>query len=225
MTEITEPAELQGKKLVDPSGGEIGEVQEIYLDHETHRPEFAVVNTGLFGRKSTFVPLTGAALDGPRVWVDVDKGQVADAPTVDPEAELSPQQEAAIFSHYGISQSGPATSDAGEQGSPSADETADAGDGASGEAAGRPEGAPQTPSPESTPPSAPTDRGPTAETASPSAGTAPEAPGEGGTEAGLPRLRRYVVTEEVDVKVPVQREEIRVEPPEARRGEGGEQPK
>lgn len=195
MTEISDPAELQGKKLIEPSGGEIGEVQEVYLDHETDRPQFALVNTGLFGRKSTFVPLTGASLDGPRVWVDVDKDQVADAPQLDPEAELSAQQEAAIYRHYGISQSGPPASDAGADAAPGG----------------------ETRSPESTAASDPT--GTTAETAPPSAGATPRAPGESGTEAGLPRLRRYVVTEEVDVKVPVQREEVRVEPPEARSGE------
>ena len=196
MTEISDPAELQGKKLVDPSGGEIGDVQEVYLDRETDRPQFVLVKTGLFGRSSTVVPLTGASLEGPRIWADVDKDQVSDAPQVDPEAELSPEQEAAIYRHYGISQSGPPASDAG---------------------APAPAGS-ETRSPEPTAASAPTEQGTTAEAATPSAGATPGAPGESGTDAGLPRLRRYVVTEEVDVKVPVQREEVRVEPPEARSG-------
>ena len=200
MTDVSDPAELHGKKLIDPSGAEIGEVREVYLDHETDRPQFALVNTGLFGRKSTFVPLTGASLDGPRVWVDVNKDQVADAPKLDPEAELSAQQEAEIYRHYGVSPTEPSTHDAGADAPPGA----------------------ETRSPEETAASAPPEQG-KAETA-PSGGASAGTPAEGGAEAGLPRLRRYVVTEEVDVKVPVQREEIRVEPPEARSGEGGDEP-
>lgn len=210
MTNVGDPAELQGKKLIDPSGAEIGEVQEIYLGHESDRPEFALVSTGLFGRKSTMVPLSGASLDGPRIWVDVEKDQVADAPQTDPEAELSAEQEAAIYSHYGISRSG---------GEPPAGEAG----GAESEAADRPEARPESETRSGEPTtSAPPDQGTTADPASPSAEATPGTQGEGGTEAGLPRLRRYVVTEEVDVRVPVQREEIRVEPPEARTEEAGD---
>lgn len=224
MTEISNPAELHGKKLVDPSGGEIGQVQEIYLDHETDRPEFALVNTGLFGRKSTFVPLTGASLDGPRVWVDVDKDRVADAPKVDPEDELSAEQEAAIYHHYGISQPAPpatTTTEGGAQEPSGGDATTS---GLGGVGTGPVGQDAHAASAEPTRASATTEQGATGEAASPPSGTTPQAPGEAGAEAGLPRLRRYVVTEEIDVKVPVQREEIRVEPPEARSGEDRERP-
>lgn len=229
MTDISNPDELRGKKLIDPSGGDIGEVQEVYLDHQTDRPEFALVNTGLLGRKSTFVPLTGASLDGPRIWVDVDKEQVSDAPKIDPEAELSVQQEEEIYRHYGISQSSSDATDGGER--------ADAGAGATGAAddpsrettdppGARPVSEMETPEP-TTPGTARQERGEVAAGggASPSSGgTTPPVQGDSGGAQGLPRLRRYVVTEEVDVKVPVQREEVRVEPPEAPTGESQDLP-
>lgn len=227
MADIGNPDELRGKKLIDPSGGDIGEVQEVYLDHQTDRPEFALVNTGLLGRNSTFVPLAGASLDGPRIWVEVDKGQVSDAPKFDPEAELSLQQEEEIYRHYGISHSGSSDTDGGERADAGAEATGAAED-PSRETTDHPGARPvsETKSPEpTTPGTAPHEPGKTAEAASSSsAGTTAPVPDDSRSEQGLPRLRRYVVTEEVDVKVPVQHEEVRVEPSEPQTGEGQDLP-
>ena len=46
--------------MVDRDRNKIGEVVDIYLDNETGRPEWAVVRTGLFGLRSSFVPLAEA---------------------------------------------------------------------------------------------------------------------------------------------------------------------
>lgn len=222
MADITNPADLRGKKLVDPAGGDIGEVQEVYLDHETDRPEFALVKTGLLGRKSTFVPLTGASLDGPRVWVEVEKGQVGEAPTMDPDAELSVEQEKEIYRHYGISGPAPSTTDVGGRADPETDLASgedDAGreatDSSSGDSSSEMRSADE-------PGTATREQEATEVSASePStAETAPPVQAQSGSERGLPRLRRYTVTEEVEVKVPVQREEVRVEPPDPQAGEG-----
>src|SRR5215212_9054915 len=50
----------QGRTLVDRDGGRIGTIDAIYLDDRTGQPEWALVNTGLFGIKSSFVPLAQA---------------------------------------------------------------------------------------------------------------------------------------------------------------------
>ena len=42
--------------MVDRDGDKIGNIDAIYLDDETGEPEWALVNTGLFGTKSSFVP-------------------------------------------------------------------------------------------------------------------------------------------------------------------------
>ena len=191
MTDLNDPGELRGKKLVDPSGADIGEAKEIYLEQGSDRPAFALVKSGLLGSKSTFVPLTGASLDGPRIWVGVDKSQVRDAPKVDPDEEVSGEQEREIYSHYGIDRSGASGGGAAtESGTGEAEARPTEAHG--GEAEARPT--------EAHPPSPP-------------AGSGRPTGGPGGTEEGLPRLRRYVVTEEVEITVPVQREEVRVEPP------------
>src|SRR3954453_16469219 len=53
----------RGQDLYDQSGEKIGKIEEIYLDADTGAPEWALVNTGLFGTKSTFVPLRDATDD------------------------------------------------------------------------------------------------------------------------------------------------------------------
>ena len=53
-------AQLRGAYLVGSDGERIGKIDEIYLDDRTGEPEWALVNTGLFGMRSSFVPLRDA---------------------------------------------------------------------------------------------------------------------------------------------------------------------
>jgi sporulation protein YlmC with PRC-barrel domain len=92
----------RGRDLYDREGQKIGRIEEIYLDQETDRPEWALVNTGLFGTKSTFVPITDASSEEDGVRVPFDKDDVKDAPGIDAESELSQQQEAELYRHYGM---------------------------------------------------------------------------------------------------------------------------
>ena len=49
-----------------------------------------------------FVPLAGAAPVGEDVKVRYSKEQVKDAPGVNPEGELSRDEEEALYRHYGM---------------------------------------------------------------------------------------------------------------------------
>ncbi len=92
----------RGRDLYDREGQKIGRIEEIYLDQETDRPEWALVNTGLFGTKSTFVPIIDASSEEDGVRVPFDKDHVKDAPGIDAGGELSQQQEAELYRHYGM---------------------------------------------------------------------------------------------------------------------------
>src|SRR3954452_5585988 len=92
----------RGQDLYDQSGEKIGKIEEIYLDADTGAPEWALVNTGLFGTKSTFVPLRDASEDAGNVRVPYEKAQVKDAPKIDPDGELSQEQEGELYRHYGL---------------------------------------------------------------------------------------------------------------------------
>ena len=79
----------QGRTLVDRDGSRIGSIDAIYLDDQTGHPEWALVNTGLFGTKASFVPLAQATQTGEDVVVPYDKQLVKDAPQVDVDQHLS----------------------------------------------------------------------------------------------------------------------------------------
>jgi uncharacterized protein (TIGR02271 family) len=176
MSGSTDVLEWRGRTVVDRDGEKIGKLDEIYVDRETNEPEWALVNTGLFGTKSSFVPLKGAAAAGADdVRVAYAKDQVKDAPSIDPDGELSQQEEKGLYRHYAIETS--------EQRSGS--------------------GLPEATSPG-------TGGGPGRDDAM----TRSEEELRVGTaerERGRVRLRKHVVTEDVQATVPVRREEVRVQ--------------
>jgi uncharacterized protein (TIGR02271 family) len=92
----------EGRTLLDRDGGRIGTVEAIYLDDHTGQPEWAVVNTGLFGTKSSFVPLAQAFQSDLDVLVPYDKQLVKDAPRIDPDQHLSEAEEQQLWRHYGL---------------------------------------------------------------------------------------------------------------------------
>ena len=91
-----------GRVMVDRDSNKIGEVVDIYLDNETDRPEWAVVRTGLFGLRSTFVPLADAREVGDELQVPHQRLQVKQAPNIDPDGHLSEIEEAELYRHYGL---------------------------------------------------------------------------------------------------------------------------
>jgi uncharacterized protein (TIGR02271 family) len=183
MPNTQEATAWRGRTMVDGSGDKLGKIDEIYVDAQTDRPEWALVTTGLFGSRSTFVPLAEASeADGDNVRVPYEKSQVKDAPNIEPDHELSQDEEANLYRHYGL--------DYGENRSDT----------------GLPEGQANTGREEVGHDTS----GPTTDDAM----TRSEeeiAVGTRQTEVGRARLKKYIVTEQVQTTVPVQREEVRIE--------------
>ena len=92
----------RGRVMVDRDSNKIGEVVDIYLDNETDRPDWAVVRTGLFGMRSTFVPLAEAREVGDELQVPHQRLQVKQAPNIEPDGQLSAAEEAELYRHYGL---------------------------------------------------------------------------------------------------------------------------
>jgi uncharacterized protein (TIGR02271 family) len=174
---------LRGQALTGRDGEKLGTIEEIYLDTETDQPEWALVTTGLFGTKQSFVPISGANHTGDGVTVPFDKATVKDAPTVDPDGRLSESEEQQLYRHYGLDYGGTAGSGT----------TSDRDDAVRDrDAVGRDTSGPTT------------DDAMTRSEEELRVGTADR-------EAGRVRLRKYVVEDEVTRTVPVRREEVRVE--------------
>ncbi len=191
-----------GTTAVDADGDKIGKINEVYLDDETGRPEWATVNTGLFGTKETFLPLAQADLSGDQVRFPYDKSKVKSAPKVDADGHLSPQEEQELYRYYGLG-SAQGTTDttttagtagmAGTAGTGRADRD---GDGVYDDVEGRAVGRDTS--------GVTTDEAMTRSEERLNVGSRSE-------EVGRARLRKYVVTENVTETVPVTREEVRVE--------------
>src|SRR5918992_494280 len=101
-----------GQDVYDASGEKIGSASEVYLDDETGQPEWVTVRTGLFGTKESFVPLRDADLTDEGLRVPVSKSQVKDAPRVDTDGHLSPQEEQELSRYYGLGSGRGAMTDA-----------------------------------------------------------------------------------------------------------------
>jgi uncharacterized protein (TIGR02271 family) len=102
MVDIDTVRSWQGRTMVDRDGDRVGSIDSIYVDDQTGEPEWALVNTGLFGTKSTFVPLAQANPSGDQVQVPYDKQLVKDAPKMDPDQHLSEAEEQQLWRHYGL---------------------------------------------------------------------------------------------------------------------------
>jgi uncharacterized protein (TIGR02271 family) len=102
MPEIDTVRTWQGRTMVDRDGSRIGTIDAIYLDDRTGEPEWALVNTGLFGTKSSFVPLAQATSTDQDIRVPYDKQLVKDAPRIDPDRHLSEAEERQLWRHYGL---------------------------------------------------------------------------------------------------------------------------
>ena len=93
--------EMRGAPVYDSAGEKIGEVEEIFYDTETNRPEWIGIGTGLFGTKRVLVPVSGSSFEGDAVTVQYRKDQVKDAPDIDDD-EISGSREQELYSFYGL---------------------------------------------------------------------------------------------------------------------------
>ena len=220
-----------GGNVVSTSGGKIGSIGQIYLDDATGQPSWITVKTGLFGTSESFVPLENATVQGDDVAVGYDKDKIKDAPRVDPDGSLSPEEEDRLYEYYGLGSgsAGYADSTSGtdsgiasgyvENGS-DADYTDNVGTAGAGAGAGTGTGFTSDRDDRTDYTSDRTDRsaetvgrdtsGPTTDDAM----TLSEERVNVGTatrETGRARLRKYVVTENVTQTIPVSHEEVRIE--------------
>jgi uncharacterized protein (TIGR02271 family) len=117
----TDVMSWRGQTLVDHNGDKIGKIEEIYLDAETDVPEWALVTTGMFGTKQSFVPIQDATPADEGVRVAFDKQTVKDAPKVDPDGHLSDREEADLYRYYGREYSQPAGDDGHDTSGPNTD--------------------------------------------------------------------------------------------------------
>ena len=182
-----------GSTAYDAEGGKLGAVEHFFVDDRTGTPSWVAVTTGLFGTRTSLVPVQSASLTEGRLVLPVTRDAVRSAPEVGDGGHLGPDDEARLRRHYGLEVAG--------TGEPAwtADSTgltpvgaAAADDEPTGQHAAVPEAARTT------------DGGMVRSEEQLRVGTERVA-------ATRVRIVKYVVTEEVQITVPIRREEIRVE--------------
>jgi uncharacterized protein (TIGR02271 family) len=215
MATMQEIETWRGRTLVDRDGDKIGTIEEVYLDRSSGEPEWLAVKTGLFGSNLSFVPIRDASAEGDDVRVQHEKDLVKDAPNVEADGELSAEEERRLYQHYGRSDydDWSDTSEDRTEGVLGRDRTDRFAEGRGGDAnqerdfdrdddLDREGDARGTVGRDTS--------GPTTDDAM----TRSEEELRVGTErreTGRARLRKHVVTEDVQERVPVEREEVRVE--------------
>lgn len=90
----------RGRTVLDRNGEKIGKIGELYLDEDTDRPAYAGVKTGLLGLKESIVPLDGVTEHEGDLVVPYDAGHVRDAPSLDPDTALEPDEADRLADHY-----------------------------------------------------------------------------------------------------------------------------
>lgn len=187
----------------DKNGDKVGKVGQLFVDSNSGEPTFVAVNTGLFGRNSSLVPLAGAKLNNEELHVAHTKDEISDAPNIsDTDEGLEPEEEERLYKHYGLTtQDSAQNSDRGNTGQVGA-----AGTGAAAGAAGHREQ---------------TAKKASADTSGKKAATSDDGSVIRSEEqlnvnkekvaSGRARLRKYVVEDTETVEVPVSREEVKVE--------------
>src|SRR4051794_6374690 len=188
-----------GSTAYDSSGDKIGTVEHFFSDDRTGAPTWVAVSTGLFGTRHSVVPAVDATFADGALRLPVTVDAVKSAPHVAGD-HLDPAAEMELRRHYGMTATG-------------------------AEPAVAPTVAPVA-APTPAPSAAPTQEMPAVPAAPPAGPSTTAAPAtEGamtrseeqlrvGTEriaTTRARLVKYVVTEEVQITVPIRREEIRVE--------------
>jgi uncharacterized protein (TIGR02271 family) len=202
-----EIANVLDHPVYDGDGNKIGDAKHVFFDDMTGRPEWVSVKTGMFGSSESFVPIRDASLVQDHLEVPYRKDKVKDAPNVDVDAggHLSEAEEHRLYDYYGINwdsvlseaertddgrwAAGPGT--AGAAGTAGTAGTAGMAGTTGREGVSDRRGM----------------RGDDAMTRSEERMHV----GVEQHEVGRARLRKYVVTEEVEQTVPVRHEEVRVE--------------
>ncbi|BCJ46861.1 hypothetical protein GCM10010168_36170 [Actinoplanes ianthinogenes] len=190
---------LQGTTVYDRDGDKIGSAGQVWTD-AAGLPTWISVRTGLFGLHESLIPLQDADLQGDRLVVPFEKAKVKEAPNVDADHDepLTQDEVDQLYAYYGLSHHDSYRS-------------YQAGATAAGEHFTGAEGGDR---PRHTDYELGAGQGDGHYRTGDDAMTRSEERLDVGTEreeAGRARLRKYVVTEQEQVSVPVTREEVRLE--------------
>ena len=89
-----------GRDVLDSGGQRLGGVREIYLDRETGRPEWVLVD--VTDSEARFVPLANADVESWSIRVAHDAEKIRSAPGIGAEPRIDQSEERRLYAHYGL---------------------------------------------------------------------------------------------------------------------------
>ncbi|MDG4825686.1 PRC and DUF2382 domain-containing protein [Asanoa sp. WMMD1127] len=187
MINAQDAAKLTGRDVYGSNGEKIGTVGHVWGD-AAGSPAWASLKTGMFGSKESMVPLADADMRRGRLMVPFDRSAVKDAPRIDGSSTepLAADEFARLYDYYGMSGAG------GSAGMATGSASAAGGASAAGYTAA-----------DVVEDRAMADNVMTRSEERLTVGTERE-------RIGVAHLRKYVVTEEQQITVPVSHEEVRL---------------
>jgi PRC-barrel domain protein len=92
--------EWPGRDVLDSGGERLGGVREIYLDRETGRPEWVLVDVD--SDVARFVPLADASVESSTIRVAHTAESIRKAPGIGAEPRIDQSEERRLYDHYGL---------------------------------------------------------------------------------------------------------------------------
>jgi uncharacterized protein (TIGR02271 family) len=105
-----------GSTAYDADGDKIGTVEHFFVDDRTGAPTWVAVTTGLFGTRHSVVPALDAAFADGALRLPVQKEAVKNSPHVPDTGHLDPATEAELRRHYGVNDRGVGEQGVGDAG-------------------------------------------------------------------------------------------------------------
>src|SRR5918998_6398908 len=102
MIAVENITDWRGQDVVDSVGEKLGKLEHVYFDGETDSPTFLGVRSGTLSKSLTLVPLAEASVGRDYVRVNHAKSEVKKAPSYAVDVELTLDDEAATYRHYGL---------------------------------------------------------------------------------------------------------------------------
>ena len=93
-------SEWPGRDVLDAGGQRLGAVREIYLDRETGRPEWVLVDVA--DGDARFVPLADANVEAWSIKVAHTAEKIKSAPGIGAEPRIDQSEERRLYAHYGL---------------------------------------------------------------------------------------------------------------------------
>jgi hypothetical protein len=99
---FTDPRELGGMRVIGSNDVALGVVNGIYTDIRSSYPQWAAIQSGLFGADVSIIPLYATERDNWSLRIPYSIQELRDAPHRAPGTAMSHKEEANLFRHYGV---------------------------------------------------------------------------------------------------------------------------